>query len=346
MPLSLSKLEDLLLSKGFSPCRYYVIDDMCVYIELECALFPESLLLYIPSKYTFFAPNSDKVFTISYLDIDDKEEDGKDDSDPIRLEPDKEGDLSEHLEKAYKKNISLKDLSNEDRLDLVSLQKQLKRVGYCMENIKYKAGIFYKNYLTVICRDDSLQSFLIKKFGKDDIKRLIIIIDLDVFYEKDGLIDDIRTIREGIYSILEKNGGIHSKLMLKLIEEKSLIENIGNKTAEKKSLYDSYLQNLYKMTEVMLREEKVLRDKLTAIEEMKSDGLGDDIEKSHQRTSVEKDLIKILQIKADIFKNVTLLKNKRENVLLSVDKLMFDNAVMLDRMAKNFAKLRTFCPSL
>jgi hypothetical protein len=47
-------------------------------------------------------------------------------------------------------------------------------------------------------------------------------------------------------------------------------------------------------------------------------------------------------LKADITKNILILREKKENTVLSIDKIMFDNTVMLDSIFKNFSKLKDY----
>jgi hypothetical protein len=72
-------------------------------------------------------------------------------------------------------------------------------------------------------------------------------------------------------------------------------------------------------------------------------GLHTDINIAHNRTKLQQELDKIATIKKEIAKTLGYLREKRENSILSIDKINFDNAIMFDCMIKNFAKLKDFC---
>jgi hypothetical protein len=76
-------------------------------------------------------------------------------------------------------------------------------------------------------------------------------------------------------------------------------------------------------------------------ESAQGNGIQNDINISHQRVRLQRELEKINKIKNEIGRNIILLREKRENKILGVDKLSFDNAVMLDVILKNFSKLKT-----
>ena len=196
MSLSLAKLENLLVSKGFVVINYFELDEACFYIELFAVKTADTFLMYIPSKYNFPITNGTNSFKIKYLDIDNadnvpdeyavKQED-VDIEDTygntnIELSADKKN-MEEELENNYKRPISLRDISGNDTLTLKAIHRQLRRFKYCVQNLKYKLAVIYKNYICAIRRDDSIDFFSVKNYPRNDSKKLMIIIDLETFYD-------------------------------------------------------------------------------------------------------------------------------------------------------------------
>lgn len=264
----------------------------------------------------------------------------------IDLSPDKNEKLEEHLEDHYKRPISLKDISTEDSTDLKSIYRQMRRLRYCVQNIKYKVGIFYKNYICSIRRDDSIDCFNVKHYPRNKSKQLMVIVDLEMFYEKnEKLMSDIETVQNGIYNILQRNQGLHSQVINKLLESKEEISSVSEKTKQKKSKYDTHLSNLENMLRTMNAAEKKIVTELYELEERRDTtrGMTGDIENAHKKGRLDAELAKISKIKEEIMKTMTTLRKRREDSILSVDKIMFDNTVMFDCMVKNFSKLKDFC---
>ena len=89
--------------------------------------------------------------------------------------------------------------------------------------------------------------------------------------------------------------------------------------------------------------EKSIIEKLEKVRTQYSDygikGLHDDIEKSHLTAHYESELEKINNVKQEIIRNVVKLKTQQENITLKMDKILFDNSIMINEISKNFLKL-------
>jgi hypothetical protein len=266
----------------------------------------------------------------------------------IDLSPAKGEKLEDHLEDNYRRPISLNEISTEDTRDLKAIYRQMRRLRYCVQSIKYKVGIIYKNYICAIRRDDSIDCFNIKHYSRKDCKRLMVILDLEMFYEKNEKItSDVETVRTGIYKILVKNQGTHTRVISRMLESKDEITSFADKAQRKKAKYDSYIRKLERMLTVLNNAERKFVTELYELNDKTGDtstvGMHSDIQRAHQKNKVEVEIARINKIKEKAMKTITMLRGRRENSILSIDKIMFDNTVMFDCMVKNFARLKGFC---
>lgn len=366
MSLSIEKLEKLLASKGFVSSRYYVMHGLCVYIEIVSIEQADVFLLYIPSKYKFAVKSKGgNIHKIKYLDIDETEDNtvdnyaGEPDKHAVEnayreidvgISPNGKGDnIAPYLEENYKRTITLKDISDEDSKEIRDIVRQLKRLRFCVQNVKYKISIIYKNFLCAIKRDDSIECYVIKKYPTKNCKKLFVTTDLEMFYEKmDSLILNMSTIRKGLYHILDKNHFTHTRTLQRLLEEKNDIMGFSDRSYAKKLEYEKYLKEAVKMLNAIKISEKEKMAHIYELNEKYRDpvlrrGLHNDIDRSHQISKLEAELADIQKIKEDIVKTIFDLKTKREDTMLMVDKIMFDNNVMIECVIRNFAKLEKIC---
>lgn len=364
MPLSISKLEKMISLKGFVPTRYFVMHGVIVYMEIISITDADTFLLYIPSKYKFVAEKSSNVFKIKYVDINENDDNtannyaGEPDEHTVEntyqeidvnMSPPVNGDnIGPHLEENYKRSITLKDISSEDSKEIKDIIRQLKRLRFCVQNVKYKIAIIYKNYLCSIKRDDSIECFSIKKYHGKDRKKLFVTVDLELLYEKmDSLVLNMGTIRKGLYHILDKNHFTHSRTLQKLLSEKSTILQFSDNAYAKKVEYEKYLKEASEMLESINTSEKGILRKIYELNEKYNKpglkGFHNDIERSHQLSTLNTELVDIQKIKEDIVKTVFDLKTKREDTMLTVDKIMFDNNVMVECVLRNFRNLGLIC---
>lgn len=357
MPLSIEKLDELIINKGFIPKTYYIMDNSCFYIELFSVKTADLFFLYIPSKYNFEVKRRDKdplggnkgdIYKIKYIDekgfeyADTQEGEDNYKNNHIHLSPDKEK-FEENLEDNYKHEISLKDISSDDSIVLKTIYKQLKRLKYSVENLKYKLGILYKNYIVSIRRDNTINCIIVKNYPRENIRRLVVIADLETFYSKsEKLVEDVKTVKTSVYNLLNKNQTIHTQVLLKMLDNKKEITSIPEKTETKHSDYISNISKTEEMLDIMSEAEKKLNKELEEMELNNTGTLNSDISKVHARSRIEKELAKISSIKEEIAKTSLDIRTKCDNSILSVDCILFDNNVIWERMVKNFALLKEY----
>lgn len=360
MPLSISKLEQLLSTKGFIPNKYFMMHDVCVYIEVVSISNADIFMLYVPSKYKFKIqkPNCYKIKYVNIINNDNTVDDYAGKQDDYTLEKsygeidlnNGHGDqnMESYLESKYKKKISLKDVSTEDNKEITNLLRQLKRLSFCVQNVDYKLVVLYKNYICAIKRDNEIECYRIKKYPSKNSRKLYISVDLELFYTKiDSLTLNMDTIKKGLYHILDKNQINHTKTLTKLLEEKKDTMELSEKAYQKKQEYDNHIEELQKMLDIMTESGK---DIISRIDEEENryhnpglKGLHKDIEKSRKIGQLNTELDKINRIKQEIVTTMFKLQTKKENTILEIDKIMFDNTVMLESILKNFADLGKLC---
>jgi hypothetical protein len=363
MPLSIEKLEQLLADKGLLIKRYFRLGRQCAFIEVIYVKTADTFMVSIPAKYKFVIDtNSNKqVYKLKPIELDKRDVNDYARS-PDRIEiqqqypgidmPEEEeleiGDenVTDKLIDAYRRPITLRDLRIGDAIDLKDVFRQLARLKYCVQAIRYKLVIIYKSYLCVLGADDSIGCFYIRDFPKIDQRRLLIAADLELLYKKiETIFQDIRQVREGIYRVLNTNQNSHTRNLQKLLERRAEVALSSQKVHQKKETFKAYIQNFEKLLDSTLRSELATLEKLYNLEDGANEagasmkGVFQDIDKSHQKKRIEDELNRVEKIKEEIVTNIMSLKDKNEHVALTVDKILFDNIVMLDNIYKNFELL-------
>jgi hypothetical protein len=70
-----------------------------------------------------------------------------------------------------------------------------------------------------------------------------------------------------------------------------------------------------------------------------STALHTDIEKSHQLEACSREYDKINKAKEEVINNIIELRLKQEDLTLKIDKILFDNSILLNMIIKNFSEL-------
>ena len=348
MTLSVAKLEKLFASKGFLPVKYYIIGGLCVYIELLYVKYADTFLLYIPSKYEIAISTGKNVYKIKAIDINEEEEHTEiventyTNIDLVLSPPkgDKE-DLNKLLEERYNKPVTLNNVSKDDKYEIKDIHKQLNRLKYCTQNIKYDIGILCKNYIATI-RHDEVDIYYIKNYKGEEKRSFIVIADIELFYDKiDNIYNDIVSIRNGVYSVLDKNEKMHQKMLKNMITQQTNWDILLENAFIKKVDYEKHISKFEKLLVEINNTERNKIKKINSADDKYNGltGLNIDIERSHVKSKLEKELRDIMMTKDDIVKNLLTLKIELEDILLLSDKILFENIVRIDSISKNLEKL-------
>ena len=364
MSFSIDKLCTLLYSKGFISKNFYQLNKYCVFIQIMSLKTAEYFMLYIPSKYKFRIDNYES-YKLKYIKFDKEEKNeilndyaGEPDGNYIEndydaLELDSEyikkdlGNIESRLEEHYKKFINLKDLQKEDHVIVKCIFRQLRRFKYCVQNLRYKLVICYKQYICLLHSNDDISCFYIKKFPIEgnNYRKIYITVDLELLYENiDVLYNDLQQVKSGIKKILDRNHLSHAKSLQYMLEQKSEVISITDRLYLKKEKLRNYTNSFRDLLSNIITNEQIIIQKKAVVEEKKNvdsskGGLKYDIKYSHEIKRLENELNHVQHIKKKISEKIQITQNQEEHLSLIIDKILFDNTVMLDKIFKNLEVL-------
>lgn len=364
MTLSLNKLEKFLHSNGFIPKKFFVIKNFIVYIEVLSINNADSFMLYIPSKYDIQIDQRDDIYKIKNIQVDEygnipidyagapdniELEKAYDEidllTDPLELSSKDQHNMEHHLEEKYKHQVSLKDNSKKTTDQLREIFRQLRRLKFCVQNLKYKLCIICMDYLCCIGRHNNFDCYYIENIQGYSEKKLMISLDLETFYSNfSSIAVDIAAIREGVYRVLDKNHIKHVNNISKMLEQKNL-GVLSDIILTKKLHCYTNLKSLEKLLYTLGQSEKKIIEKLINIQERYSGeaslkGLHMDVEHSHLISKQEDELSRLNVVKQELISNILQVKTKYDNLSLKVDNICFDNIIMIDAILKNFLLLK------
>lgn len=351
---SFNKLENFLSSKGFFPQNIFTIDSYCVYIEIFNIYNAETILLYIPSKFNIKAERGN-IFKINYIDMEQDDnivtkytdeksnKEIKENYEEISLDNNTNinGNIEDNLNENYNKNIELKNINSNDKSILKDIFRQLTRFKQLTHNIKYKTSILYKNYLCSIKKDETIECYYISNYLLNkNFRKLYITIDLKTFYEKiDILLDDIKVLKNSMYKILNQNQIKHSKLLHDMLQNKDKLLQYSGMISKKKEYYETYIGELESMLK-KLNENELEMNKERLLLNNKNDhgvkGMHSDIEKSHVLYKIDEKLEKLVDLRHELTEDIIKTRNEQEILVIEIDKILYDNSVMLNEIIKNF----------
>lgn len=349
--LSLKKLEKLLATRNFVPSKFFSIDGICVYIEFISTVSPNSFYLYIPSKYEFSVGNKFPVYELKFLDIEDEDKHVAHEytEQPNTNELGKAytevntntitEEMEDHLLNNYKSNINI-DMKKVDTQNIKDMVRQIKRLKFSIENTRYKIMLFYKNHMCSIRRDNDMEFFNAKNYPSVNEMRFFVTGDLELIYEKlDTLNNDISVIKHGIHGVLERTQIKHGVSLDRLMNNKKDINSYISMIMTRQAKYNDQIIRLEKMLKIINDKIAVINKHLALTKGRKTTSLDLDMQRTNEAGKLYEDLQKLNTIRQNILDTMSEVNTRKENISLTLDKIMFDNQIMLHQIMENFEKL-------
>ena len=357
MPLSLKKLQEMLYNYSLLTIRWYTMNGSCAYIEVQCKTTAENFLVYIPSDYNFEMETCENVHELKEIsELNDDEQ--------VNIDEDKVGNFYEqlqlnldqfggdkmrsHLQEGYKKKINLKSI--DDLNSVKAITRQLKRLKFCVEHVKYKVAIFYQNSFSVIRRSDDVEAYIVIDGPYYKKRKMFVTTDIEVlFNRKKSMVKDIKSIENGLQKTLEKNQNSHSRNITSLFDRKVDMQKNVKNIQTKISFYETYInkfellfEKLNDIEEELLIKENEIRAKIESSES----SFHADITLSHERTKHIKKVKDLEKYKKKITERILFCRNELNNLLLEVDSIFFESSVMISESLANFDRLEKLSRSL
>lgn len=211
---------------------------------------------------------------------------------------------------------------------------------FCFKNISYKFSIIYKSYLCVINRYNEPQFYKIFRYPSQSEKEFFITVDLETFYEKkDNFIQEIASVNSNIYEILNKNCDTNFQAMQSLFQEKNNFFQVMQSCKGKIRTLEYRLKECYKILDSIKRKKISLEKNLSRVRD-NLDGYSES-EQSNIIENIEEEIDSKKILEDKVVKTIFEIKQNRENLILEMDKITFENTIMLNSLLTNFKKIKS-----
>lgn len=333
MPFSLTKLDHVLNNKGLLNKRVYTIQGVCIYIEVMSIVTADVFFLHIPRKYDLrVSAEQSSTIQIEEMDISSTADMYTHEPDELQLEEnypdiDTSEDISlkdymsnsstttkDTLESTYDTPIQLSDIDDNIMKQLREVYRQLQRLKLCVTSIAYKICIVFDTFLCVICSDNTITGYRMKRISSTTSPkfRMYITVDLKTFYSRiDTVASDVRVVDRNIQKILDKNQDRNCKAMKHVLSMyRAHMSTLSDSIRAKKDAYTNHIQEL--------------EDMLARL----------------RKNTSKQDEDQVYRVKQDIIAHIEKIKHARYHASLKMDSMCFDNTVMLDTVLQNFAEMQ------
>lgn len=354
MTLSLDKLQYFLNVNHFTPRRYFLFQMKCILIECISTKTLNSFMLSIPSNYDFRITNEEYVYELEKIPVSSLTEDMSDFAHTtehvmeshyqsieahVQLPNHHKRPIKDHLDDFYKHEVLLKNMSKEDSILLKDMYRQLQRLKYCILGMQHTIALMKSHYVVYLDTNHDIHVYLVKRIISKETSSFYVAVDFDIFYDKANIIDtEISSIYKGIWKVLNNNQDKHIRNIQEIIDRKSNILERSEHLSRRKQ---SYLNYIDKYTSLLSRLEDTNTELNKELDELKvstNNELHTDLKRVHYKQKVEKKIHKLIKTKKEVITILEELHSKNQDLTLTIDTILFDNIIMLDKIFTNFDK--------
>lgn len=349
--LSFEKFINFLDKRGYLCSIIYTVNNECVYAEVTCKQNSNIYYIYIPSKYQISVPSRCKycVSELKFIkDVNIKEDIiqqyGGDQEEQlgtynkIILDPryNVSRDIEGILSNQYDNEIKLDKKATYQNNDLKCIVRQISRLKQCFSQIEYKLALVYKKYLCVISRNNEIDCYFVPKINYTH-RNLYITFDLEMLYNTtyEDLENDFNKIKKSMYAIFNDNRQNHLRNIMSMFTNQSKIMNTIRVIDHKDHSYSNDLKQHTQLLSQLNHKEKKLYSGVKKMIEEKSN-FTQDSKKIRKKNNMMIELKKIINLQNRLIESSTNAYKYKNNLLLEVDNILFDNIVLLDKIHQNF----------
>ncbi len=354
MSLSLDKFQKLLTTYNMLPLRFYTYHDRVMLVEVMAMANADIFLIYVSKEYNFRQEPGYECYPLKRIHLDDngdipsKYASKLDDlamdeyySKVNLLNTDKMLDPSVNIEKEliddYRKRILVPSSEESMTVKMRDMLNQLQRLDRCVDSKDYSLCIMTSCLIAL----DPEHIFMIR--GKDikEDRMYIIVITIETLFKNVNYISkDIPELNNGIQKILARNHQSHMEKMDDTIDGMIQIQDRIHNSVDKVNRYNQYISKLVTLLEKVKTKENTVKGQKKALQDkISSGGLSKELSYIKERDALERDEKWCHQMKAKLYETIVDLHRKTRNTSLMVDKLLFENLVMMISIQRNMSIL-------
>lgn len=350
MSLSLDKFQKLLSSYDLMPMRYFEYHERVMLIEVLALQTGDLFVVYVPKGYDFRVDDGD-VYTLKRVKLDPSGEVGPkyaqrlndldmsdyyDRVDLLDQEKllDKSVDVEKELIDQYRRKIMVSSSEESAVARCRELVHQLERMSQCVDK-NYGLAIITNSLLVM----DREHIYMVRGRELKQDKAYVVVVDLESLFKNITYVGkDVPEISRGIQRVLNKNHQSHMSRMGLTIDGMVRCKANLQGHVERVQRYSGYVDELVKLVARLKEREASLRQAIRELNQS-APSVGGEIAALKKREALEKEAADLLQAKGRAYEKVVELHRRSRDTSLALDKLLFENLVMMVSIQRNLSSL-------
>lgn len=354
MSLSIEKLEKLIIGNNAIITRFYGYHKLIRYIECVDLQSKEYFMLYIPDDYDFSVNDAESFIPLKrieandYLSYSEKYAQDMETKDiqkiytPINVNQDvditqKPQIVEENMVDNYNRMVSLHGRKASD-YSLQDIRRQVDRLRLCLNNTKFRWCISYDRFL-VINRETDEVCFLKKDGTIDKTRKIFVLMDLASFVKDRNFSNILPLVYNGLKNILTNTIETHTTIYDQLGNRNISSASILKSVKDLKDKFDNYHTEFTKIESVLQKKEEEAKISRENILRKKSGNFTSDFRRTNMLQDEERKIRQIEEDQEKLMEKVLQVRIKERELFLMIDKILFDNIVILSTLRDNLVSL-------
>jgi hypothetical protein len=351
MSLSVEKLNRILKELHCISTNYYIYKKRIIYIECIYLKTKDPFMIFVSDNYKFKYndENNIKLKRIQDNDVDrilenySKDENKLDtlkiynnnlyvtdvDNNPTIIE--------ENLQEGYNISLDLEN-KNDEKFQIRDIKRQARRLKLSVEGSKYRLSVIQNNFMVIPRKDDDV-IFFMKNIIIDKNRKIYVIIDIESIITDTKILENINKIYNGFIDILNKNIIINKNKLDEFKNTDITLESVIS-VVEKINRYSEYIEEFEDIIREKEEQENEILEKINLIRNKPKYGLNDDLKNAPVLLDLDNKLNKLNTERNEYINKIIELKNKQNNNSLILDKILFDNIMLLSTIKFNLTQLK------
>jgi hypothetical protein len=343
-----------LTTYNFVPVKYYTYHDRIMLVEVVSLENSDLFLLYIPKEYNFKPDSGYEVYELKRLHMDSK---GNLPSkyatklDDMELDEyyskvnllntdkimDRNVNIEEELIDEYRKRILVPSSEESMSIKVRDMINQLQRLDRCVDSNDYSLAIVTSNLIVL----DPEHLYMIRSKTPKDERLYVVVVSLETMFKNANYISkDVPQLNQGIQRILMRNHQSHMEKMDATIDGMIDIQDKFHATVDRIKRYNEYIDKLKAyLARIKEKEASVRQARKTLQDKIASQGIEKEIYYLKDKSAIEQEEKWITQNKNKIYEKLLELYKKSRNYSMIMDKLLFENLIMMITIQRNMSIL-------
>ena len=354
MSLSLEKFQKLLSTYNFVPLRYYTYHERIMLVEIVTLDSSDLFLLYIPKEYKFKPESGYETHELKRLHIDSKGELPSKYAtklDEMELDEyyskvnllnnekimDRSVNIEGELIDEYRKRILVPSSEETMTVKVKDMMNQLQRLERCVDSSDYSLAIITSNLIVL----DPEHLYMVRSKTPKDERLYIVVVGIESMFKNANYISkDIPQLNQGIQKILLRNHQSHMEKMDSTIDGMIDIQDKFHMTVDRVKRYNDYIAKLKQYLEKIREKEVFIKQQRKALQDkISSVGVEKEVYYLKEKGAIEQEERWVAQNKGKIYEKLLELNKKSRNSSLIMDKLLFENLIMMITIQRNMSIL-------